>query len=205
MIYRGAIHLHTNYCDGDFGLSEIRQQFLAKGYSFVCITTHAEIIEPDQIKSLKAECSQLSSGDFVMIPGVETKTAGGVDILAIGVPARIKILAHPKTITRELASDVLSNLNGVEVWNANYDGNEMSRVGMKILRNAKKNNFPVMAFAGLDFHSELCNPFFTEVNLPELTEEAILSALLNGEFRTVSPKLVINSDGMITKKSWLKR
>ena len=70
-MFKGAIHLHSVYSDGEFTLAELREALVADGLSFACLTDHAEYSDRLLTRDYVAECASLSDDRFRFIPGFE--------------------------------------------------------------------------------------------------------------------------------------
>jgi hypothetical protein len=113
-MFKGAIHLHSVYSDGEFTLAELREALVADGLSFACMTDHAEYFDRLMTRDYVAECASLSDDRFRFIPGFEYPCYEGMHVLGLGVteaagtrdPQKIirliarrggvSIIAHPK-------------------------------------------------------------------------------------------------------------
>ncbi len=54
-MFKGAIHLHSVYSDGEFTLAELREALVAAGCSFACMTDHAEYFDRLMTRDYVAE------------------------------------------------------------------------------------------------------------------------------------------------------
>ena len=55
-MFKGAMHIHSTYSDGEFTLPELREVFLAEGCAFVCMNDHAEYFDQESIQLYLREC-----------------------------------------------------------------------------------------------------------------------------------------------------
>src|SRR4051812_28074773 len=85
-MFKGAIHIHSRYSDGELTLPELRDVYRAEGCAFVAMTDHAESFHAESLERYVAECAALSTPDFLMIPGLEFACLNRMHILGIGVP-----------------------------------------------------------------------------------------------------------------------
>jgi predicted metal-dependent phosphoesterase TrpH len=84
-MYKGVIHAHSTYSDGEYTLTELRDVFVASGCTFVCMTDHAEYFDVEKVRSYRAECERLSDDQFVFVPGLEFTCERRMHILGYGV------------------------------------------------------------------------------------------------------------------------
>ena len=187
MEIKGALHLHTDYShDGRLPLKELRDLFLARGLSFVILTEHAEDFDQAKARRFLAECHQLSTDNFLLIPGFEIER-DGQHILEVGNGA-LRVLAHPHRGRFKISPALAAELHGLEIWNGHYDGKWAPRSGSWQLLNQLRRHHPQLsAFAGLDFHDRRHwgGPGLA-VAVEELTAEAVLESLRSGRFRIKS-------------------
>ncbi|HKC88863.1 MAG TPA: hypothetical protein VKG02_22960 [Blastocatellia bacterium] len=87
-MFKGAIHLHSVYSDGEFTLAELREALDAAGRSFACMTDHAEYFDRLMTRDYVAECASLSDDRFRFIPGFESDGRLPVSLLASFKAAR---------------------------------------------------------------------------------------------------------------------
>lgn len=198
--YRGVIHIHTSYCDGDIRLEPLRESLKKQGFSFAIPTAHVEILTNRE--QYVKECRRLSDNSFLFIPGYERQMPFllMVHILTLGENESVRILAHPETIEGPISPNVLAQIDGIEVWNLRYDKDRPSKKNIRLLQNLKKQNYPLFAIAGGDLHHEQKVPFSVVIKLEKLTEDEILRKIKRQEFNIVSPNIVISPSGEIFNK-----
>lgn len=61
MKYKGNLHLHTTWSDGDLPAAEVVKAFQAKGYQFISISDH----------EIYARTDEFNTADFITLPGME--------------------------------------------------------------------------------------------------------------------------------------
>ncbi len=198
----GALHLHTDYShDGRLSLKELRDLFLVRGLSFLILTEHAEDFDQAKARRFLTECRQLSTDNFLLIPGFEV-VREGQHILEIGNGA-LRILAHPHRGRFKVSPELAAALHGIEIWNGHYDGKWAPRASSwQLWRRLRRQHPQLLALAGLDFHDQRqSNGPLLEVAAEELTAEAILESLRAGQF-IIKSWLRLTS---LADASWLKR
>ena len=217
MRYHGALHLHSHYSyDAKLGLAELKDILRERGASFACVTEHTDEMTQEAAERFVAECRALSDATFCMIPGFEISYED-THILAPGCTtflaqhpteaqlrewrthAPLMILAHPhRNGYHDRAPHGM--IDGIEVWNAQYDGKLVPRNGARaLLARARKEQQALRAFAGWDLHREAhAGGPLIAVDAPELTEEAIIKALTDGAYALRSAVVEVGPDGSMS-------
>jgi hypothetical protein len=192
MEFSGILHVHSTYSyDGELNLAQLRALGERAGLRFMCMTEHAERLSPERAQAFIRECRERSDNSFLFIPGFET-SQGNAHLLSFGTT--LAILAHPHR-----SSFVLPACDGVEVWNAQYDGKRFPRwKTLQWFRRIARTRPELRALAGADVHraSHLGGPRLI-VEAPALTEADILNALKSGAYRIKSRRAIVNSHGAL--------
>lgn len=215
--YRGVIHVHSSDFspDAKFSFEEVANYFKENGYNFVCMTEHSDFMNSKKLASLVSKCKKLSGKKFLLIPGIELTTSGKVHTLGLGLKKyhesdtvgenikfinknkAISILSHPKKY-HIISVDQLNEINGIEIWNFEYDGMFPRVSSIDILKKLRKRNPNIFGFVGLDFHRNIHKrKIYLEVNARLLTEKEILNSLRKGNFTMKNIFVSINSRGNI--------
>ena len=105
--------------------------------------------------------------------------------------ASFVVLAHPVRNHFEVDDGLLGEVDGLEVWNQQYEGKRVPRVRslhlFSELRNTKSN---LIATGGVDFHrKEHFGAPTVTLDVAEFTEDTILEKLKNGAFTVSSPQV----------------
>ncbi|MCK5591922.1 MAG: PHP domain-containing protein [Candidatus Pacebacteria bacterium] len=216
MIIKGACHLHSKYSyDGKLSLSQIKDLFSKKGLSFVCMTEHTNDLTEEKAQEFIKECRELSDEEFIFIPGFEV-SYGGAHLLMIGsdkfISQHVKeadllkwledtefvVLAHPHKNNYKINKNLKRMINGLEVWNSQYDGKFAPRFRSFIFLKKLQRENNIRAFAGLDFHKEehFGNPIVF-VDVKTLSKIEILNAFKSGNYTFGKDKIVFSSRGDI--------
>ena len=215
--YKGAMHVHSTYSDGEFTLAELREVFRAEGCSFVCMADHADAFDAAKAARYVDECRALSAEDFCFLPGLEFGCLDRMHIAGFGVTALIEsdqppeviehirrhggvsVLAHPqdRLFDRIEAFEVLPD--GIEVWNSKYDGRYAPRPGTFALLGRLRRRAPGLgAFYGQDLHfRRQFRGLYTEVALPSLGPDTLLAAISGGRYHGVHGEEVLPADGCL--------
>lgn len=217
-MFKGAIHCHSTYSDGECTLSELREIFIAQGSHFVCMTDHAEFFDAGKVKAYVAECATLSDDRFQFIAGLEYECERRMHVLGYGVTSLVattdpmdviqhidgengvSVIAHPMDTMFPWIETFKTLPVGIETWNTKYDGRYAPRSGtFRLLQRLQQRKPEMRAFYGTDFHWKhqfrgLSNVVRCEV----LTREALLSALRRGEYSGVNEQLEFPSSGCIS-------
>ncbi len=212
----GAMHLHSTYSDGEFSLPELRELFIAQGCDFACVTDHAESLDADQLAAYSSECEALSDANFRLVPGLEY-ACGRLHILGYGVTmpidstepneviAAIKaaggvcVIAHPQERFFARIEGLETLPHGIEIWNSKYDGRYAPRPSVwSLLNRLKRREASLLGFFGQDLHwKKQFRGLFCRIQCEELSREAILAALLRGDFTGVHGELGLPSSGVL--------
>lgn len=213
MKIRGLLHLHSKYSyDGKIFLRELAHLCRVYKYKFVIMTEHAESLNDIKMKEFVRECKAHSDENLIIIPGLEF-TCGGVHILGLGINeclsesnlanlitkihnnGGIAVVAHVNYY-KKIPYDELLNIDGLEIWNAKYDGwYAPSLKCLKILKKFKYFNDKVIAFCGLDLHSEYeFGKLSVIVNVDEIkiNQRVILELLKEGDFQITNGLITID-------------
>jgi hypothetical protein len=218
-MYKGAIHVHSTYSDGELTLGEVREVYRAAGCAFVAMTDHAEAFHTDRLRQYLEECVALSSPEFRLIAGLEFGCHRRMHVLGLGVtqPATsndpravithidqsggISVIAHPMddAFAWIESFDVLPN--GIEVWNSKYDGRYAPRVTtFDLLLRLQRRRPQMRAFYGQDYHwRRQYRGLFIEVRSARLERSDILEALRTGDFRGVKDQQILPSSGRLSQ------
>lgn len=217
--YRGALHIHTIFSDGQEPLERWAELLKAADMDFIAVSDHAESFDDVRMREYVALCRSLSEEDFLVIPGLEFSLFGGeMHMLGYGITERLRatgleelvgaiqgagglaVLAHPARGAFNLISGAIDKLNGIEVWNGRYDGRYSPRPdSVQLLRQVRAANSRAWAFCGIDLHRmEHLIKLWVEVEADALEPRAIIAALAGGRFSLHSRGLVIPSTGELT-------
>jgi len=202
MMYQGIIHAHSTYSyDGKVSLPELKVLLQSLGLSFACMTEHTDFLDVEAAQQFVTECRALSDESFVFVPGFEVPYKRA-HILHIGATkwqtnlarneaelkvwrsvAPLVVLAHPVRNQFVVDDALLTVIDGVEIWNQQYEGKAVPRPrSIELIRKLRVQK-PLLATGGIDLHrvEHLGSPY-TTLDLSELTEVAILNALKAGAF-----------------------
>ena len=216
-MFKGAIHLHSVYSDGEFTLAELREALIAAGCSFACMTDHAEYFDRQKTRDYIAECASLSDDRFRFIPGFEYECYERMHVLGLGVtePAGtqnpeevisltrerggVSIIAHPKNEFFAWIETFDELPNGIETWNSKYDGRYAPRVAtFKLLERLRRRNPEMRAYYGLDLHwRRQCRGLLNLARCRSNSREEILDAFARGDYQGVKDDLALPSDGQL--------
>ena len=216
-MYRGVIHAHSTYSDGEYTLSELREVFLASGCSFVCMTEHAEYFNDETVKQYRAECERLSDEKFLFVPGLEFTCDRRMHVLGYGVTdlvsttnpeeviahinsaGGISVIAHPMDSAFSWIESFTQLPQGIETWNSKYDGRYAPRPRtFDLLQRLKTRQSEMLAFYGVDFHwKRQFRELYIAVNCEVLSGSSILAGLSKGSFTATKGDIVLPSSGEV--------
>lgn len=219
MQYRGAFHLHSSYSyDARLTLSELKTLFKEHRLSFALMTEHTDELTKERAAAFVDECRELSDADFLFVPGFEisykdthilvpgcehfiTQHATEAELVEWKKYAPIAILAHPHRNGYRVDHIPRGILDGIEIWNSQYDGKQAPRNGARRLHKRLCISIPTLqAFAGWDLHRQAHAGGPTLViEMEKLSKEHILKALRENRYTSESPQVVVASDGKLLR------
>ena len=201
----GIIHVHSDFSyDGRHTLGEIASFAKNRGYSFVGMTEHSNTFDADKMAAFVKACRRLSDPELFLIPGIEFNCEKDFHLMGLGIECLpdmaikdpiavtrfirgqggLAIVSHPSRYAYRMPSGLETEIHGIEVWNASYDGrfvpNDQS---IEVWQELRKRNTALIAFGGQDLH-HITNhsQVKLEVRSSELTEESVLQSLKQGNF-----------------------
>jgi hypothetical protein len=215
----GALHLHSAYSyDGVHRLAELADFARLRGYDFLCLSEHSDALAPEAARRMARECDEVSrESGRLLIPGIEFTCDANLHLIGLGVselsgetePAAVcrfiheqggvSIVAHPSRYDYRVPEALLGMVDGIEIWNAGYDGrhapNPRSMELQRRCARARGAGGP-FAFSGLDLH-RIHRRGVAEIRLDGVACDrlAILAALKRGEFRIRKGLLRLRADG----------
>jgi predicted metal-dependent phosphoesterase TrpH len=216
-MFKGAIHCHSTYSDGEFTLTELREMFVAAGFDFVCMTDHAEAFDARSRDAYVAECDALSDERFRFVAGLEYECEQRMHVLGYGVTSLVEttdpqevirhiereggisVIAHPMDSMFAWIETFDTLPRGIEAWNSKYDGRYAPRPATFQLLNRLQEREPDMqAFYGTDLHwRKQFRGLFNVVRCNTTTREEILSAFKSGAYVGVKDGVEFPSDGRL--------
>jgi len=219
-MFRGILHVHSNFSDGEGSLEHVVATFKRAGVHFIAVSDHAEVFDDVRMQQYVALCESLCTDTFVVIPGLEFALAGGdIHILGYGLTRRIRasdmeklvdgiheaggiaVLAHPPAGSTNMIGPIKHKLDGIEVWNGRYDGVHTPRAdSFQLLRRVRALNCKASAFGGLDLHrlNQAQRPILIELSPENLDRDDLMRALASGQFVVRGGNLTIPATGNLT-------
>lgn len=210
------MHMHSMYSyDGKESLLSLRDFLLSKGISFCCMTEHTDQMSLEQAQLFVQECKLLTTSQFVFIPGFEVPYKNA-HILLIGTEvfmgqqadadmlrtwsksSVLTVLAHPVRNRFKIDSVMEEVLDGVEIWNQQYEGKQVPRTrSVQLLSELQKKKPTLLATGGLDFHrrDHFGSPLYS-LEVDTLTLGAIVSKLIQGEYTFGTETVSVSSLGL---------
>ncbi len=200
---RGIIHVHSHFStDGLCSIAVLADFARDSGFQFVGLTDHAEDLSLEERESLRRECEKHSDESCVLIPGLEFRCGDDIHILGLGITddmgstdpvavamqirglGGLAILAHPGRNGYQCPRELCSVLDGIEIWNAGYDGRFVPQLAnLRLLQEARATNPAILGFGGADLHW-LCRP-----------PGVVLELQMNGSAE-IDPRMVLQHLGM---------
>lgn len=174
---------------------------------------HTDELDTRSAEQFIEDCRSLSDSSFLFIPGFEVPYLG-THVLALGAQtfqsgtseevlqrwqregAQL-VLAHPHRNNFRVDSFLKNQLNGVEIWNSQYDGVHVPRSRARRLFNDLQRE-GLFAFASIDLHrdSHVHGPRLV-VDIPELQEAEVTDAIKRGAFTISRGNLTLNATGVV--------
>lgn len=210
----GYLHVHSTYSyDGKVSLVDLKKRLVAQGIQFACLTEHTDWLTPEKYQAFFRECQNLSDESIFFVPGLEVSFPDA-HILLVGLKAEVDlslspielvkagheqgafvVFAHPHRSHFQAPKGVEKYLQGIEIWNGQYDGKRVPRPAAWSYRDvlAKQKN-ALFVTAGIDFHrwSHLPGPHLA-VEVEQKTIGALLQALHAGRYVIMGPHTLIES------------
>ena len=145
--------------------------------------------------------AQASKNAHILLFGTEVflgQTADASLLKQWSSAASLTVLAHPvrnKFIVDDTMKEIL---DGVEIWNQQYEGKRVPRTrSVRLLRTLQKENQKLLAVGGLDFHrvDHMGTPVCT-VDISQLTRASIVEAMQTGMYTFGTEKVSVSSLGI---------
>jgi len=212
----GVVHVHSTYSyDSKESLQSLKTFLREKGISFCCLTEHTDKLTLHDAQIFVQECKAVSDSTFSFIAGFEVPYKNA-HMLLLGTEvflgqyadaqmlktwsnaSVLTILAHPVRNRFALDSVMEEVIDGVEIWNQQYDGKLVPRTrSVKLFKTLQKKIPSLLATGGLDFHRKehFGSPVYS-LSVDVFTREAILSALKNGAYTFGNAKAEVSSFGL---------
>src|SRR5436305_1337316 len=217
IMFKGAMHAHSTYSDGEFTLAELRRVYMAEGCSFVCMTDHAEYFDSDSVRAYAQDLESHSDSEFCFVLGLEYGCERGMHILGYGASA-VATAQDPESVIRHIDSQGATSViahprdeffswiegfetlpKGIETWNSKYDGRYAPRPGtFALLQRLRQRKPEMQAFYGQDLHwKKQFRGLFVSVDCDVLKPAAILSAIAAGKYSATKHDVSLPSSGIV--------
>ena len=202
----GVVHLHSDYShDGLDSLERLREVAIERAIGFVCLTDHAEDLDPALFGQYRKHCEKLSDDTVRLIAGLEFRFAGyrGLHLLALGLREWVEpptpeaflddvaprsgftIMAHPVYPDYQAPDCVLDRIDAIEVWNAAYNTRYLpDPKAIAMVREMQRRRPGLLGTAGLDQH-DARNDREVRIVLDPGAEADPLATLRAGRFTNV--------------------
>ena len=199
--YKGILHIHSTHSyDGKMSLAELKHFLMDREVSFACMTEHTDYLDKDSADRFVRECQKLSDEQFIFIPGFEVPYqkahllhidtteficdfANAEELFKWRAVSPLVILAHP--VRNDFVADetMLNCIDGVEVWNQQYEGKRQPRNRNIKLLESLRTKKPLLATGGVDFHrlEHFGSPLIT-IKSEQFSKEGIMEKLKAGDF-----------------------
>ena len=224
MKFKGVLHMHSTHSyDGKLTLRELKTFLVSKGISFACMSEHTDTLDAESAGSFVSECNALSDERFVFVPGFEvpykdahvlmfgcetfvTAVADRASLIEWSQQAGFIILAHPVRNRFKIDETLTSVIEGVEVWNEQYEGKSVPRPhSLGLLSDLRAMNILLLATGGLDFHRrEHYGSPLTELDIESLSKENIMTALRKGAYTFGNEDVRVPAHGQFAMSARMK-
>jgi hypothetical protein len=220
---RGIVHCHTRFSyDGTLSVDELCALLRQEDFDFVCLTEHTKGLSAERYTEFVQECAAQSNKNFAAIPGLEFRGPDGTEIAGIGLwhcmedqpPAQMTagiraaggfaVWVHPFKSGRW--NGPFLDCDAVEVMNGKLDGVLAPNLGLlRAYRRQRRVGRSFHALFGLDFHNvRQARNVWIECQVEELTAQAIVQALREGNFTSRVAHGVMSSNGEIRFPDYLR-
>jgi len=171
---KALLHAHSNYSyDGEPPLEDLAAWGASRGLSAVLLSEHTNDFDREKMSRFVAHCDALAGKQCRLVPGLEFAVRGGFHLLGFSIRAfepivdpvaavrfiheqgGLAVLAHPARYRGVWPDDaMLALLDGIEVWNARYDGRFVPSERVFAASEAVIARQPHLArYCGQDLHS----------------------------------------------------
>lgn len=169
-----VMHVHSEWShDGHDSMASIAAFAAREQLRYVFLTDHAEDFDAERFADYLNECNAHSTAAHQLIPGLEFRFEGhpGLHLLAVGLQqwmspetpdefcqqgasnAAFLVMAHPLLTKYQAPESVLSQLHGIEVWNAQYNTRYLpDGKALAFWLNARERWPQLVATVGTDQH-----------------------------------------------------
>ena len=220
---RGIIHCHSTYSyDGKLKLAELCDLLRREGFEFVALTEHTQGLTDKQYQELITECQAQSDHGFLAVPGIEFRCHDGMEIAGLGLPRWIEdsqsstvaaairsaggfsIWVHP--FKHGVWPGAFPDCDAVELLNGKVNGTLAPDFALqKAYGEQRRQGRSFHAIFGLDFHHlRQTRQVWTECEVEELSQPALLKALREGSFVSRIAHGTMSSAGEIQKWDYYK-
>jgi hypothetical protein len=139
---RALLHVHSDYSsDGVPSLESLAAWGASRGLDAILLSEHTNDFDREKMSRFVAHCEGLAGEPCRLVPGLEFPVRGGFHLLGLSIRAfepvadpvaavrfirdqgGLAVLAHPARYKGAWPDDaMLAELDGLEIWNARYDG-----------------------------------------------------------------------------------
>ena len=171
---RALLHVHSNYSyDGEPSLEKLAAWGASRGLGAILLSEHTNDFDRAKMSRFVAHCDALAGEPCRLVPGLEFPVRGGFHLLGFSIrtfepivdpvaavrfirdQGGLAVLAHPARYKGVWPDDaMLAELDGIEVWNARYDGRFVPSERVLAASEAVIKRQPHLArYCGQDLHA----------------------------------------------------
>lgn len=198
---KALLHVHSNYSyDGEPSLEDLATWGASRGLGAILLSEHTNDFDQDKMSRFVAHCEALAAEPCRLVPGLEFPVRGGFHLLGFSIRAfepivdplaavrfihdqgGLAVLAHPSRYKGAWPDDsVLAELDGVEVWNARYDGRFVPSQGVLASSEAViRRQSHLTRYCGQDLHAKQSHQLLL-AETPAVDADELVGKLRNGE------------------------
>src|SRR5262245_50531957 len=139
---KALLHVHSNYSyDGQPTLEALAAWGASRQLDAIFLTEHTNDFDSNKMQKFVRHCEDLAKEPCRLVPGLEFPVRGGFHLLGLSLrvfepvveplaavrfiheQGGLAVLAHPARYKGTWPdAAMLAELDGIEVWNARYDG-----------------------------------------------------------------------------------
>jgi hypothetical protein len=171
---KALLHVHSDFSyDGQHSVESLAAWGEARGLDAIFLSEHVNGFDVLKMERMVAACDAIAGARCRLVPGLEFAVRGGFHVLGYHISAfrqlteladvtrfvrdqgGLAVLAHPARYRGVWPDDgALAAMDGIEVWNARYDGRFLPAGDLLAAWADRCRSEPrPLAFGGQDLHA----------------------------------------------------